>query len=73
MSEADLLARINEARRIAMPVGPMHALWDVIFDAEAYLNGNSTMLNYGPPNEALGNLIAALDDCLDLSRRSRTP
>lgn len=53
----DCLRRwIVEARRVAEPVGPIHGLWDVIFDAEALLKGNPTLLR-GPPAEVAETCI----------------
>jgi hypothetical protein len=39
---------IPKARAIAAPVGPMHSLWDVIFDGEALLAGRQTFLSESP-------------------------
>jgi hypothetical protein len=41
----ELTAVIAAARKIAQPVGPMHSLWDMIFDAEALLAGQPTVLS----------------------------
>jgi len=32
-------------RRVAAPVGPLHAWWDFIFDAECLLKGRKPMLD----------------------------
>lgn len=37
---------ISRARARAEPVGPMHALWDMIGDAEALLEGKPTLLGW---------------------------
>lgn len=39
-----LRRKIKEWRAIAEPVGPQHALWDTIFDAEALLVGRVTLV-----------------------------
>jgi hypothetical protein len=36
-TKSDLQAALKSARERASRVGPMHALWDTIFDAEAFL------------------------------------
>jgi len=41
----ELKAFIKAARKRAAPVGPGHALWDLIFDAEALLVGGQTLLS----------------------------
>lgn len=45
---------------LAASVGPQHALWDAIFDAEAWLAGQPTVLNYGDRETALKTLIEQL-------------
>ncbi len=45
-----LRQKIKEWRAIAEPVGPRHALWDVILDSEALLVGRVTLL---PQDEIL--------------------
>lgn len=41
-------AKLREAvakwRAVAQPIGPHHAYWDLIFDAEALLDGRKTIL-----------------------------
>lgn len=37
--------KIMEWRKIAEPVGPLHSLWDVIFDAEALLAGRRSLMS----------------------------
>jgi hypothetical protein len=44
MTDDELKAAIHAARGIAGKVGPMHARWDTIFDAEAILQGKPSML-----------------------------
>lgn len=46
-TKADLQAAIHTARRRAEPVGSMHALWDTIFDAEAFLTNRPMLVNHG--------------------------
>lgn len=41
MTDAELVQRL---RAIAEPVGPLHALWDIIFDLEAKAVGKQTLL-----------------------------
>jgi hypothetical protein len=42
---AELEVRIVSWRKRAEPVGPLHALWDYIFEAEDLLRGSPT--HYG--------------------------
>jgi hypothetical protein len=44
LTDDELKAFIKAARQRAAPVGPGHALWDLIFDAEALLVGGQTLL-----------------------------
>lgn len=39
-----LLFLARELRKIAAPVGPMHSFWDIIFDIEAFIQGQETIL-----------------------------
>ncbi|MEM8541957.1 MAG: hypothetical protein AAGF25_13470 [Pseudomonadota bacterium] len=48
--KAKLRQKIKQWRAIAEPVGPQHALWDQILDAEALLVGRATFL---PADEIL--------------------
>jgi hypothetical protein len=43
-SDGVLRELVNKARAIAAPVGPQHALWDVISDAEAILQGQKPIV-----------------------------
>lgn len=52
-----LRRRIIAWRAIAEPVGPLHALWDVISDADALLAGRETILP-GTPDEVYAELMA---------------
>ena len=45
LTDDQLKAFIKAARQQAAPVGPGHALWDLIFDAEALLVGGQTLLS----------------------------
>ena len=45
LTDDQLKAFIKAARQRAAPVGPLHALWDLIFDAEALLVGGQTLLS----------------------------
>lgn len=51
-----LLALLPAARRTAQMIGPQHAFWDVIMDAEALMDGRPTLLK-GSPNEVAHKLI----------------
>ncbi|MCE7028495.1 hypothetical protein [Jiella avicenniae] len=42
---AALQVKIHEWRKVASPVGPQHALWDMIADAEALLAGRRSILS----------------------------
>ena len=44
MTDVELLAWARRAREAARPVGPMRALWDLIFDAEAHAHGQRALL-----------------------------
>lgn len=44
LQRAQLVHLATAWRRIAQPVGPLHAWWDYIFDVEAILNGGWPML-----------------------------
>lgn len=56
----DLTAAISSARGRASKVGPQHALWDVIADAEAVLAGKQTLGDWGPRSVAFVKLTQAL-------------
>lgn len=58
--ETALRFAINAARRRAAVVGPQHALWDVIGDAEALLAGKPTIVDYGSREQAIRTLIEQL-------------
>jgi len=45
MNDSELRELIERARRVAERVGPMHALWDVISDAEDILAGRPARLS----------------------------
>lgn len=45
MTDDEIREAIRKARSIAAPVGPMHSYWDVIFDAEALLEGKPTIVS----------------------------
>lgn len=41
----EILTRlVRRMRDVAIPVGPQHAWWDLIFDIEAFLSGQETVL-----------------------------
>lgn len=39
---------VKQLRAIAQPVGAMHSFWDTIFDIEALLDGQQTLLHQTP-------------------------
>ncbi len=45
LKDEELLAFTKRARAIAEPIGPMHPLWDLIFDIEALLLNKETFLD----------------------------
>lgn len=45
MTDAELKRCADNARVVASPVGPMHAWWDAIFDAEAILAGKPSIVS----------------------------
>lgn len=44
--KAALRAKVSEWRKIAEPVGPLHALWDRISNAENLLSGRISLATY---------------------------
>jgi hypothetical protein len=56
-----LRAGIRKVRPVAQKAGPLHGLWDVIFDAEALLEGKRTLLSWSPPEVARVCLEAFAD------------
>jgi hypothetical protein len=54
-----LRSAARRARLSAQQVGTMSGLWDVIFDAEAVLDGRATMLA-GPPEQIARRCLRAL-------------
>jgi len=45
MTDDEFRAFVLQARHLAAPVGPMHAMWDVIFDAEAFLENRKRIVD----------------------------
>ena len=45
LSDDGLRRLIDAARKIITPVGPMHAMWDVVFDAESHLIGKPAIMS----------------------------
>jgi hypothetical protein len=45
MTDEELRSATVRLRATASPVGPLHAYWDIIFDAEAILEGRRSMLS----------------------------
>jgi hypothetical protein len=45
MTDEELRTAIERARKKASAVGPQHALWDVILDAEAILRGQRSVID----------------------------
>jgi hypothetical protein len=62
MAERLVRSRLVHARARAARVGPMHALWEVIFDAEALLKSQHTVVAYTDRLEGLRQLADALSD-----------
>lgn len=60
IDERILRNRIRDARIRIRAVGPLHAGYDVIMDAEALLDGKPTLVDHGPRPEALRKLIGEL-------------
>lgn len=56
---------INEARKTAASVGSMHALWDLIFDAEAILKGEQSLL----PREIVEREFLRMQLCKEFHAR----
>ncbi|MBY0559840.1 hypothetical protein [Hyphomicrobium sp.] len=53
MTDEELRTATKCARAKASAVGPMHALWDVILDAEAILAGKQSLLSRKQVEEIL--------------------
>ena len=53
MTDDEIRAAIRIMRTKAQPVGTMHGLWDLIFDAEALLTGGETLLKRDVIEKAL--------------------
>lgn len=60
IDERILRDRIRQTRIRIRAVGPMHASYDVIADAEALLEGRPTLIDHGPRSDAIRKLIAEL-------------
>ncbi len=56
----DLRVSIAAARPRAQLIGPMHAHWDVIMDAESFLAGKRTLVDWGPRSQVAKRMIDAL-------------
>lgn len=46
MTDEEIREAIKYCRSVAEPIGPQHAWWDLIFDAEAMLTGGQTLVPY---------------------------
>ena len=57
MTDRELIEAINAARQKAAKVGSMHAMWDVIFDAEAILCGKPATLSRVQVEKKLSEFI----------------
>lgn len=57
MSDDEIRQGIKKMRAIAAPVGPMHAYWDVISDAECLLAGKPTLCS----RDVIEKFISDLD------------
>jgi uncharacterized protein (DUF2236 family) len=62
MSEkyTELAKAVSSARAKAAAIGPQHALWDVIMDAEALMAGRQTLVQ-GSEDERAETLTRALN------------
>lgn len=60
--EENLRAATKAARARAGAVGPLHSLWDLIFDAEALLENRPTLLHHGDREQAIAKLTAELKE-----------
>jgi hypothetical protein len=45
MTDEEIQESINTMRTRAARVGPQHAFWEIIFEAEAMLKGEQTLLD----------------------------
>jgi hypothetical protein len=60
-AEGKLWQAVVDARRRIAGVGPMHALWDSIFEAEGLLRGDRPLQrDYGGRDAAIQTLMAEL-------------
>ena len=59
--EETIRAALPHVRRVAQNVGPLHAAWDVIFDAEAWLEGKQTLVRGS--HEEVGRWLAEILAC----------
>lgn len=60
MTDAEMNSLIASARDRAARVGPMHGMWDTIFDAEAMVDGKETLSNWGSGDKARKTIAASL-------------
>ena len=44
----EIKQHIKKLRDRAEPIGPLHAMWDLIFDLEAILENRETFLGWNP-------------------------
>jgi hypothetical protein len=54
MSDSEIAAAVAQLRSRAQAVGPLHADWDLIFDAEAILAGKPSLLQRATVEQMLG-------------------
>jgi hypothetical protein len=59
-TETALRAVLPKARSIAARGGTMHGAWDAIFDAEALLAGQKTLLRFETREEGIATLYRML-------------
>ena len=43
-AKQQIASLILEVRKIGIPNGPMHSIWDVLFDAESYVKGTQGII-----------------------------
>lgn len=59
MTDAELTDACRKAREIIGAVGSLHAMWDVVADAEAILGGRPAILPRAAVERALSDFAAS--------------
>lgn len=57
MTDAEMMDLVLKARGIAAAVGPQHAYWDMIFDAEAILSHRRSTLDRATIEQELTDAV----------------